>query len=314
MEQELRSLLRCPACGGALAWRVEGARCTGCQEQYPIERGVLRFVKQTDSFFEGAYARQIHYRPGRNRIKDWAFFSLVQMGVLGEIKRSLKPGGRVLEVGCAGGIRWLGEYAKTVGMDLSLTSLVEAAQCYPVAVQVKIESLPLEDSSLDLVYGSYFYEHLEVESKPRFLAEVRRVLRPGGGCVLQFDTLSNNRLIRFARRDPAAFKRGFIDNDQHLGLEPLSTALQRFQDAGLRVTRVLKFGTTAVQTFATYHWLGLSYGDKVRWVRWLDQLSQALARSRINSAVEFALTAFDRLVGPFAQLDAATRAIVVAQS
>lgn len=286
----------------------------GCQEPYPIERGVIRLVKQTDSFYEGAYARQIHYRPGRNRIKDWAFFSLVQMGVLGEIKRSLKPGGRVLEVGCAGGIRWLGEYAKTVGMDLSLASLVEAAQCYPVAVQAKIESLPLEDSSLDLVYGSFFLEHLEGEPKARFLAEVRRVLRPGGGCVFQFDTLSDNRLTRYALRDPKAYHRGFIANDGHLGLEPLSIAIRRFEAAGFRVTRVLKFGTTALQPFATYHWLGLSYGDKVRWVRWLDRLSQTLARTRINSTVEFAVTAFDRVVGPFARLDAATRAIVVAQS
>jgi SAM-dependent methyltransferase len=48
--------------------------------------------------------------------------------------------------------------------------------------------LPLRDRSVDLVYGFAFAHH--VPDRERFLAEVARVLRPGGRCVFMDDARS----------------------------------------------------------------------------------------------------------------------------
>ena len=48
--------------------------------------------------------------------------------------------------------------------------------------------LPLRDRSVDLVYGFAFAHHLA--DRERFLAEVARVLRPGGRCVFMGDARS----------------------------------------------------------------------------------------------------------------------------
>jgi ubiquinone/menaquinone biosynthesis C-methylase UbiE len=44
-------------------------------------------------------------------------------------------------------------------------------------------SLPLVDASADLVVSNYCFHHLPDEGKERALAEIRRVLRPGGRLV-----------------------------------------------------------------------------------------------------------------------------------
>jgi SAM-dependent methyltransferase len=49
-------------------------------------------------------------------------------------------------------------------------------------------NLPLVDGSVDLVYGYAFVHHLD--DIDRFLAEVHRVLRPGGRCVFMDDLYS----------------------------------------------------------------------------------------------------------------------------
>jgi SAM-dependent methyltransferase len=42
--RELASLLRCPACSGALERRVASLACTGCGQAYPIREGVIDLV------------------------------------------------------------------------------------------------------------------------------------------------------------------------------------------------------------------------------------------------------------------------------
>jgi ubiquinone/menaquinone biosynthesis C-methylase UbiE len=42
------------------------------------------------------------------------------------------------------------------------------------------DSLPYADHSFDRVFSSLMYHHLPSDEKPKTLAEIRRVLRPGG--------------------------------------------------------------------------------------------------------------------------------------
>ncbi len=263
-------------------------------------------------FYEGRYLRQIRYMPGSNPLKDWVFFNLVQSGVMGELRRALPPQGVVVDLACAGGIAWLSSRWKAVGIDISFGSLRFAKEIYSLAIQADVQRLPLADESVDLVWGSYFFEHLLPAQKERCLEEIVRVLRPGKKCVLQFDVLSENRLTRFALRDADRFRRGFVENDGHVGLEPLPDNLDRIKAKGLEVERVRKFGATSLQYLATYNWLALGYADIDKRVALLKRITDFLSRSRAGLYYEFAVTAFDRLIGPFSKPENATRAIVVA--
>ena len=150
--------------------------------------------------------------------------------------------------------------------------------------------------------------------KERFLKESSRVLKPKGKIILQFDTLSNNWLIRFALKNPKAYKQGFIDIDRHIGLEPLSEAIKRFEKNNFKVKRVIKFGTTFLQYEPTYNWLNVSYGEKVAWVRFLGIITRKIASKRYAGIIlEFLITIFDRVINPFSKIDSATRAILVVE-
>lgn len=307
-----RDLLRCPECHAKLALSAQEAICEGCGRRAPFSGGVLKLVGK-DDFYEAAYCNEVRHLPGSNALKDLAFFELVQSGVFGHVRDVAPKGGRILDVGCASGIRWFGRDFETMGVDLSFQSVRNTAAFYALSAQANASRLPLVDGSVDVVYSSYFWEHVPPDQKDHVLEELVRVLRPGGSTVLLFDTLSENAFGRFARRDPAAFHRGFVKPDGHVGLEPLSAALERHRRAGLTVDKVVKLGTTVLQYMASYTWLANAYGDSIPWVRWAGRASRSIANGSLRLPVEWFTTAFDRFVGPWASPDLATRAIVVAR-
>ncbi len=310
----LTSLIICPTCKKSLEWKTKYALCPNCDKNYQIEKGIIRFLKSTDKFYENVYSRQIRYLPDKNFLKNWAFFNLVQSGILGEIKRVIESRAQVLDIGCAGGIKWLGTCARTVGLDISFASLIKAKEFYADTVQADTSTLPFKNSCFDLIYGSYIFEHLSPEVKERFLKEAHRVLRPGGNLILQFDTLSNNWLTRFALRDQNAYKHGFIDIDNHIGLESLSGAIKRLEKNSFKIKRVVKFGTTILQYEPTYNWLNASCGETVLWVKVLGIITRKIMNNRYGGmAFEFFITLFDKFINPFSKTDSATRAILTAK-
>lgn len=311
MNKPITTTIICPRCKSQLDIKEKVARCNKCSNTYPIENGVLRFLDKNDGFYENVYVRQIHYVPGNNFLKNWVYFNLVQCGILGEIKKAINPRDRVLDVGCAGGIRWLGKYAETIGVDLSLASLIKATECYVGAIQTNIESLPFQNDIFDLIYGSYIYEHLSNESKTSFLEEAWRILKPGGKLILQFDTLSNNWLTKFALKNKGAYEKSFIATDGHIGLEPLTSAIKRLESAGFKTLKSIKFGTTLIQYQATYGWLNAAYGKDYFLIRWTSKLVNMILSTPPGIVLEFAITIFDRAINRFSKPDAATRAIVI---
>lgn len=312
-----RSLLCCPGCHEELTWGADKAECGKCSRAFPVENGVVRFRDEIDEFYEGTYLRQMHFSESSadglaGKLRRWAFFNLAQSGVVGEIRRVLPNGGTVVDLGCAGGIAWLGERGVALGVELSLSGLELAAQVYAATLQADVVELPIIDKSIDVVYSSYLWEHLDDNTKVKMLRESRRVLKPGGSLVLQCDSLSNNAIARYALHDPARYKVGFIDNDGHIGLEPGSVTLDRLRSAGFEIRRVLKLNTTILQYPSTFGWLDLAYGDSVRWVRSLGRAAKWMVSSKAGLPIELGVTAFDRAINPVTKVDAAARIIVTA--
>jgi SAM-dependent methyltransferase len=110
---------------------------------------------------------------------------------LGEIQ----PGETVLDLGCGAGLdsllaaRRVGSTGKVIGTDMT-EEMIEKAQRNAEALGVpnvefllaRVENLPLEDESIDVVIGNGFYNLCP--DKPRALAETYRVLRPGGRLMI----------------------------------------------------------------------------------------------------------------------------------
>lgn len=91
------------------------------------------------------------------------------------------PSGLVLDVGCGEG-RSLGRFGRTIGVDL-LPSLARlAAVRGPVVVADAATSLPFADGGFEGAYAVLVLEHLADPS--RLIAELARVVRPGGWCVV----------------------------------------------------------------------------------------------------------------------------------
>ena len=107
----------------------------------------------------------------------------------------LRDGLRVLDVGCGTGnlLRTTGRQWPQVelsGMDPDQKALARARRkARRAGLDVRLDrgfaqEMPYPDGSFDRVFSSLMLHHLDSGSKDALLAEVRRVLRPGGVLVL----------------------------------------------------------------------------------------------------------------------------------
>ena len=179
------------------------------------------------------------------RLIRWApYYDLaVDMTTLGQARRLrrmtldealIKPGDNVLDVGCGTGEVTL--LAKTRAKDGKVYGIDPAPEMIAVArnkavrkgLEIDfrvgvIESLPFPDASIDVVTSSLMMHHLPADLKVRGLAEIYRVLRPGGHLLI----------ADFMRPTGSFLNHLFIAFTRHQGLESGIEDLQKpLKDAG----------------------------------------------------------------------------------
>jgi len=142
---------------------------------------------------------------------------------------ALPPATRVLDAGCGEGVI-VDEYAGRLaieGLDPNYSS--ERVR------NGSLVALPYDDNSFDRALCLDVLEHLSFEDQPRALAELHRVLRPGGELLVSVPNLAHlqsrvhfllrGRLIRTA------------SDLKHPGDRPIAEYLQLATRAGFELTR-----------------------------------------------------------------------------
>jgi SAM-dependent methyltransferase len=127
-----------------------------------------------------------------------------------------RPGDRVLDLACGAG-RHAAAFARcgamVVGLDLSIPLLLGARRRSPARlVRADMRVVPLRAGSFDVVvnlFTSFGYFDGDAEHEA-VLAEVARVLRPGGGFVLDYLNAPQVRSTLVARDERAVGRRRVV--------------------------------------------------------------------------------------------------------
>ncbi len=141
------------------------------------------------------------------RLIHWAkrYDLCVQVVGLGQAKRlrrmtidlaNVRPGERILDVGCGTGDLTLlaqervGSSGQAAGIDAS-PEMIDVARRKAARARSgadfrlsAIERMPFPDGAFDVVFSSLMMHHLPDDLQPQALAEVRRVITPGGRLVI----------------------------------------------------------------------------------------------------------------------------------
>jgi len=133
---------------------------------------------------------------------EWVVDPVLFRGQLRALRRRsvelarLQPGEQALDVGCGTGTlalavaRHVGSSGRVVGIDPSAQQIAraraKAARVHaPLDFQIAvIEQLPFPDQTFDVVFSTLMMHHLPAPLKRQGLAEIARVLKPGGRLVI----------------------------------------------------------------------------------------------------------------------------------
>lgn len=189
--------LACPSCRVPLS----GPACPSCGRSYPVVGGFPDLRDRVDPGEIEAYDRITRARhdapPAPGTVAALEVETCVRRIV--DLNLSLLPdveGRDILEVGTGTGrlaAALLARGARVHAVDFSPGSLEAASTRAPGAslALADARALPFPDASFDVALASEVIEH--VPETGRFLAELRRVLKPGGRAVLS--TPSANLLL-----------------------------------------------------------------------------------------------------------------------
>jgi SAM-dependent methyltransferase len=213
MLNDLTKILACPSCGKDLALRQSKEKegvvvagqlvCTGCAKEYPITKGIPRFVSSdmyTNSF---SFEWKKHSKTQLDSYNNWDHTEKEFQGSWPFDIKELS-GKLVLDCGCGMG-RFaeiaLKAGAEVVGTDLSYAidvareNLGSNSRFTPV--QADIFHLPFKKNVFDYVY-SFGVLHHTPDARAAFQAIVPH-LKPGGGISINVYSEYNKVQVSFTK-------------------------------------------------------------------------------------------------------------------
>lgn len=269
MEASHKNLqLICPRDRSTLTEKCENYQCPECRKQFPVRDGVVCLLDTPDEFYEGHYGNQTHFLPRTE--KPWHVWPLwlINSGYVWSVRHHVPAGATVVELGCAGGVRYFGQRYHMIGCDLSWAGL-QLIDFYQQRIQADVAAcITLPDGSVDAVASSYFWEHIPPGLKPGILRECWRVMKPGGKLIFLYDVKTNNPLIRrYKGQNSALYKKLFIEGDGHWGYQWPADNRAYFEAAGFRVLEDRGMEKTFLQSASAYTKLAqFEGGEKFGWL------------------------------------------------
>jgi len=144
---------------------------------------------------------------------------------------NVRAGSEVLELGCGAGMLALlkRKGVTLTGVDLSdECALAARRNGYDATFSSQLSSLPFAAASFDYVVSLDVLGHIEADEKDAVLAEVKRVLRPGGVTLHGIECTDHAAQKTYDEMNAAELRR-FIEIDGHVGLEEEQEHGARFQ-------------------------------------------------------------------------------------
>jgi ubiquinone/menaquinone biosynthesis C-methylase UbiE len=138
----------------------------------------------------------------RYDLMEWFIDTFVFRGQVRQLRQRtatlacIQPGEQVLDVGCGTGTlameaaRRVGRAGRVAGVDPGTQQIARARakaarRNAPIEFQMGvIEQLPFPDQTFDVVFSTLMMHHLPTPLKRQGLAEIARVLKPGGRLVI----------------------------------------------------------------------------------------------------------------------------------
>jgi SAM-dependent methyltransferase len=270
----------CPSCSAYVELTSARGQCS-CGFKFRWQGNILDLATQPDKFYEGRYANEIHFDKTRlEQVGGRILLHFLVNGYYEAIVGFVPAGGRILDIGCAGGAKLLADWGEVTGLDLSLSTLEIAAQKYAWDIRANACCVEFAPQTFDAVVSCFFWEHVTFPDKDLLLEKFHRWLRPGGKAILLFDVASENPLFRWARKDRDLFAEAFIENDGHYGLESANAALGRFAQHGFHVRWWHAMNRSPVQHLPALGWLG-KYGRKYGWAKMVSRAGTWVANHKI---------------------------------
>src|SRR6185436_7696633 len=144
---------------------------------------------------------------------------------------NVRPRADVLELGCGAGMLALlkRKGVALTGVDLSSECALAARRNgYDATFAAELSRLPFPAASFDYVVSLDVLGHVEAEEKDVVLAEVKRVLRPGGVSLHGIECTDHASQKGYDEMSAEELRR-FIEIDGHVGLEEEREHAARFR-------------------------------------------------------------------------------------
>jgi SAM-dependent methyltransferase len=310
---DLLAIVCCPDCSGRLDADSGALVCESCARRYAVRDGYLdlrpatAFAEQTKYLDEALHADARH---------ETVSPPLLQAGVRQWMLRELlRPaaGDLVIDLGCGSGrsLVWNRSSGATlVGIDVAPYFAAEALE-HANLVLGDLRRLPFRAQAFSKGYTLDVFEHLTRETLEDVLAEIARVMRPGGRVFVYSHVRRNSRLaggLRTINRMAAGLERvGLIDLGQERlrksdHVNPLTDIPDLEQTTGRAGFRIacLRYYTPLIGAFVENILMRVAERALGRWRSRRALGNSAVAKSESRPAAQARLarvTAKRRLAG-----------------
>lgn len=284
----------CPLCKSELVGQEPGLKCPNCSIIFPKRSGIIEFFRGTDEFYEGKFLakpRRIPFLDNHKRqiLKRASLFGIRTKHEKYYRHMTRLPGEilAILDLGCGTGNQDLKverDY-HVVGVDISLSSLIEAGRIYDEVYKASVTQLPLPQDIFHCVCSFDLIGHIPVKQKTTLIREIYRVLRPGGLSFNYIEVEPSKGYTSWAKQYPDLYKKHFVEKDGHFGLESYQTVLERFRNQGFSLLEYKVLAKMILRPGVYARRFNNEYKSKLFVINAIASLDAMLSKSAVTAGI-----------------------------